>query len=117
MGNFDNTPIEGPDDQAVGITRRQALKKGAIFGGALAWATPVVQVVGMKAAGAQVVSPPVRTVRIRVRTGENLRCFLVTSEEADCTEACAGAGRPEMACLNDCVEGGVGHLEEVDCPE
>ena len=120
MGNFGNTPIEGPDDQAVGITRRQALKRGAIFGGALAWATPVVQVVGMKAAGAQVVSPPVADVLVRVQLGpNNEQCFMVTQEVADCFEQQC-AGQPgQMGCLNQCQEDrGIGELERVDpCPE
>jgi hypothetical protein len=44
-------------EQDSGITRREALKRGAIFGGALVWATPVVQMVGMRPAFAQVPSP------------------------------------------------------------
>ncbi|MEX1004529.1 MAG: hypothetical protein WD156_04085 [Acidimicrobiia bacterium] len=44
-------------DQQTGVTRRDVLKRGALFGGALIWATPVVQTVGMQRAQAQVVSP------------------------------------------------------------
>lgn len=40
-----------------GLTRRDILKRGAALGGALVWATPVVQVVGMGRARAQVPSP------------------------------------------------------------
>ena len=41
-----------------GLTRREALKKGAILGGvALAWTTPAVQIVGMSPALAQTTSP------------------------------------------------------------
>jgi hypothetical protein len=41
-----------------GLTRREALKRGAVFGGvALAWTTPLVQVVGMSPALAQTTSP------------------------------------------------------------
>ena len=41
-----------------GLTRRQALKRGAILGGvALAWTTPAVQIVGMSPALAQSTSP------------------------------------------------------------
>lgn len=36
-----------------GITRRDALRRGAVVGGALIWAAPVVQTVGMQAAKAQ----------------------------------------------------------------
>ena len=33
-----------------GLTRREALKRGVAFGGALLWATPAVQAVGMSRA-------------------------------------------------------------------
>lgn len=43
-----------------GLTRREALKRGAILGGvALAWTTPAVQIVGMSPALAQSTSPGV----------------------------------------------------------
>lgn len=43
-----------------GLTRREALKRGAILGGvALAWTTPAVQIVGMSPALAQTTSPGV----------------------------------------------------------
>lgn len=48
------------DDQGAvqpGITRREALKRGAILGGALVWATPVVQTIGMRPAFAEHDSP------------------------------------------------------------
>ena len=47
------------------------LKKGAIFGGALVWATPVVQTVGMRAASAQEASPACN-VWYAVKLGETL---------------------------------------------
>jgi hypothetical protein len=40
-------------DTNEGLTRREALKKGAMLGGALVWAVPVVQTVGMSAAMAR----------------------------------------------------------------
>ena len=40
-----------------GLSRRDFLKRGAALGGALVWVTPVVQVVGMRPAFAQTVSP------------------------------------------------------------
>jgi hypothetical protein len=43
--------------KAEGLTRREVLKKGALLGGALAWGTPVVQVIGMRPALAQTTSP------------------------------------------------------------
>ncbi len=45
------------DQQQPGLTRREMLKRGAIFGGAVIWATPVVQTVGMNRALAQEASP------------------------------------------------------------
>lgn len=40
-----------------GLSRREALKKGAIAGGAIMWATPVIQSVGLSGALAQQPSP------------------------------------------------------------
>ncbi len=40
-----------------GLSRRDFLKRGAALGGALVWVAPVVQVVGMRPAFAQSVSP------------------------------------------------------------
>ena len=39
-----------------GITRRDVLKRGAIAGGAVLWAVPVVQVIGMSASHAEAAS-------------------------------------------------------------
>ena len=39
------------------LTRRDLLKKGAVLGGALVWAAPVVQIIGMRPAMAQRTSP------------------------------------------------------------
>ena len=41
-----------------GTSRRDFIRKGAIVGGALVWAVPAVQSIGMRAASAQTVSPP-----------------------------------------------------------
>lgn len=45
---------DGPahGEPEAGLTRRQALKRAAVAGGALVWATPVVQAVAMDAAHA-----------------------------------------------------------------
>jgi hypothetical protein len=40
-------------ESEVGLSRRDMLRRSAIVGGALLWAAPVVQSVGMRAAGAQ----------------------------------------------------------------
>lgn len=43
------------------MTRRQALKRGAVVGGALAWTVPAVQAISMTSAHADAASaPPVR---------------------------------------------------------
>jgi hypothetical protein len=51
-----NDPTE--EEVAGSITRRQALRRGTALGGAVLWATPVVQILGMSPALAQAASPP-----------------------------------------------------------
>ena len=46
------------DDTRSGVTRREAIKKGAIVGGTVMWVAPLVQTVGMSPASAQTASPP-----------------------------------------------------------
>ena len=50
------------DDEAIvsesGISRRDALKRGAALGGAVLWVTPIVQNIAISPAGAQRTSPP-----------------------------------------------------------
>jgi hypothetical protein len=117
MASAGDVPIGEPDEQIVGITRRQALKRGAIFGGALAWATPVVQIIGMKPAFAQVTSPVGDRV-VTARTGNTAHCFIVTHEVFDCFEAeCVGEAN-QLSCLNSCQEKrGIGQLEKIVCPD
>jgi hypothetical protein len=45
------------ESQEQGISRRDLLKRGAALGGAVVWATPVVQTLGMGRAFAQTASP------------------------------------------------------------
>lgn len=45
------------DDTRSGVTRREAIKKGAIVGGTVLWVAPLVQSVGMGSASAQTPSP------------------------------------------------------------
>jgi hypothetical protein len=45
-------------ESEVGMSRRDLLRRSAIVGGALLWAAPTIQTVGMKAAGAQVAGEP-----------------------------------------------------------
>lgn len=49
--------VSGLSPEGQGITRREALKRGALLGGALVWATPAVQAIRMSPALAQVPSP------------------------------------------------------------
>ena len=43
--------------ELTGVSRRDFLKRGAVLGGAIAWATPLVQTIGMRSALAQTASP------------------------------------------------------------
>ncbi len=49
-------------DTQNGLTRREALKRGAVIAGGLAWATPLVQAVGMRPAFAATTSPLCRVI-------------------------------------------------------
>ena len=72
---MDNTDTTNPE---TGITRRELLKRGAVLGGALVWATPVVQTIGMRAAFAQSTSPDcpnLYCVKADVKGGSNLGDF------------------------------------------
>ena len=44
-------------ESEMGMSRRDLLRRSAIVGGALLWAAPTIQTVGMKAAAAQVGGP------------------------------------------------------------
>lgn len=92
---------QGPsrlDEQTGGITRRQALKKGALLGGALAWATPVVQVIGMQPALAQPVSP---TCTFCIDS----TCFTLPPDLCDCVVDCIDEGGDFLTCLERCLVG------------
>jgi hypothetical protein len=88
----------GPPEEPRGITRREALRKGALLGGALAWATPVVQVVGMKPALAQTTSPPCVIEVSVVQLPGVVICLEGPPELCDCINACANA-----ACIGQCI--------------
>ena len=49
----------------AGVTRREALKRGAVFGGALLWTTPAIQAIGISRAVAQETSGPCTTYCIK----------------------------------------------------
>jgi hypothetical protein len=54
--DFDGTVTSDGDS---GVSRRDAIKKGAVVGGAVLWATPVIQAIGISPASATHVSPNV----------------------------------------------------------
>ena len=87
-----------PGDQLGGITRRQALKRGAILGGALVWATPVVQVVGMRPALAAPLSG-------LVPLSFGSFCILVPQEIYDTFTICINGGGNFITCLEDAFDG------------
>jgi hypothetical protein len=60
------------------VSRRDFLKRGAALGGAMIWATPVIQIVGMRPALASHTSPPicdvVKAVKIEILESEESPC-------------------------------------------
>jgi hypothetical protein len=50
--------IEQPSPDARSMSRRQALKRGAVVGGALVWTVPAVQAITMSSAHAEAASAP-----------------------------------------------------------
>ena len=83
------------------LTRRQALKRGAVLGGALAWATPVVQVVGMRPAMAQTVSPGCRIeIRVLFGTTEIVLCLEGPPELCECITNCSAG---DADCIGQCI--------------
>ncbi|HDL48403.1 MAG TPA: hypothetical protein ENH33_00370 [Actinobacteria bacterium] len=84
-------------EEQQGLTRRQMLKRGAVFGGALVWAVPVVQTIGMTPALAETTSPPVGGCQTH---------YAIRVDRSGCTDI---AGRkPGEGCLDTsgAVEGG-----------
>lgn len=57
------------DQEFVGLTRRDALKRGAKLGGAVLWMTPVVQAIGMRPAFAQTTSPTCASCCVKIDAG------------------------------------------------
>ncbi|MGH2794723.1 MAG: hypothetical protein ACRDKG_10515 [Actinomycetota bacterium] len=70
----DDRGTSSDEPSGRGISRRQLLRRGATVGTALVWAAPVVQTINMRAARAQVGSPPPPTDIESV--------FLILDEEA-----------------------------------
>lgn len=68
------------DTATSGLSRREAIKKGAIVGGAALWVSPVIQNVGISAASGQTTSPAPAQCRFmtgggRVVNGTGDRAF------------------------------------------
>lgn len=64
------------EEISQGITRRDLLRRGAVLGGAVVWATPVVQTLGMGRAFAQTASPVetrISFIAMNVQCGGTLR--------------------------------------------
>jgi hypothetical protein len=83
----------------VGLTRREILKRGALFGGAVLWTTPVIQTIGMSRAAAQVASPGCYAIKIERRNGEII-CDKAGEGAQDCLQ------NPELY-LNGCGSGAI----------
>lgn len=49
--------LDIPEESSGGVSRRDALKKGAMAGGAVLWATPIVQNIGMSRAFGNTTTP------------------------------------------------------------
>jgi hypothetical protein len=84
-----------------GLTRREIIKRGAIVGGTVMWVTPAVQVIGMRPAQAQEVSPRADCTVI-LTVGEDTFCFTVSEEACDCFSACVDGGDDPFTCLARC---------------
>jgi hypothetical protein len=59
------------EEQGTGLTRRELLRKGTLMGGALAWAVPTVQIIGVRAAYAQATSHALSYVAIVLKCGDD----------------------------------------------
>jgi hypothetical protein len=117
------------------VSRRDFLKRGALLGGALVWTTPVVQVVGMNPALAQVASPTCAfwyAVKIERETdGSCPPDFTIippspTSTNDGCCTDITGGNNPPGQCLNaddappdgkTLNSGGCTHIQWVEIPD
>lgn len=91
---------EPPDQSPHGLTRREALKKGALLGGALIWTTPAVQAIGILPAQAQEVSP---VCEIRITFGPLEICIKTTPDVCACIAECGP--NPTADCVAACLDG------------
>lgn len=99
MAEQSNT--ENPADELPhGLTRREALKKGALLGGALVWTTPAVQAIGIMPAHAQEVSP---FCEVRISFGATEMCLRTTPDVCACIANCGPT--PTGECVAACLSG------------
>lgn len=117
------------------VSRRDFLKRGALLGGALVWTTPVVQVVGMNPALAQVASPACNVwyaVKIEREEEESCPTGFTTippspgsTNNGCCTDITGGVNEPGQ-CLDadgappddeDLTPGGCTHIQSVQIPD
>ena len=112
----------GPAESG-GISRRQALKKGAVVGGTVLWATPVVQSIGMSRAFGQVPSPIIEEgpgisfIAVRFVCGGTTYVVKFEGIESEATTVCEGPGEGEFCGVNvdNAVSGcGLGLVELFD---
>jgi hypothetical protein len=96
QGNTEKSADQSPH----GLTRREALKEGALLGGALIWTTPAVQAIGILPAQAQEVSPFCE-IRITFAGGEI--CFRTTPDVCACIAECGPT--PTGDCVAACLVG------------
>lgn len=84
----------------LGISRRDLLKKGAIVGGTLLWATPVVQSLTPAASAQQAVTPICSCCACNDPVFPlGARCIVDSFSSAGCTAAC-GPGGVNSFCSN-----------------
>lgn len=87
-----------------GLTRREALKRGALLAGGIAWATPVVQVVGMSPAYAQIPSPGEEVDCCIGPDGKTARLASVTMEYLGDTNFCSESDFTQDESLVSCTD-------------
>lgn len=94
------------------LTRREALKRGAGLVGALAWAAPVVQVVGMSPAYAAVTSPVAEDCCIGP-DGKSAKLATLTMDYLGGNNDCTTSSFTQSASLVTCADIGVGPLPDL----
>ena len=108
-----------------GLTRRELLKRGAALGGAVVWATPIVQAVGMQSALAQVPSPACDSrvcanVLVNDVVVGSWFCEPTTAEDGACFCCCAGLDEFCPSCNKACTQVEItcdGFLAGVSCAD